>query len=90
MGGRLVRHAGSRCAGHDLACKEQFEALPAYLAAIAASVSRAASALPASDGDRSVNSAYLSFFLSFRWEHILLRSRLDEAEAAKTSKEMLS
>jgi hypothetical protein len=33
---------------------------------------------------------YLSFFLPSWWEHVLLRSRLDEAEAAKTSKEILS
>ncbi len=73
----------------ELACKEQYDAIPAYRAAIAASVSRAASALPAVDGACSVNSAYLNLFLPFWWEHVLLRSRLDGSEAAKIVKEML-
>jgi hypothetical protein len=74
----------------ELACKEQYEAIPAYRAAVAASVARAASALPARDAALSVNSAYLRFFLPFWWEHVLLRSRLKDAEAAKISKEILS
>ncbi len=77
--------------GHKLSgTKEQHEDITDYRAAVATAVSRIAMALPAVDGARSVNSAYLNFFLPFWWEHVLLRSRLDEAEAAKTVKEMLS
>ncbi len=63
MQARAARATTWGCPEVELACKEQYEALPAYQAAVAASVSRAASALPACDGARSVNSAYLSFFL---------------------------
>jgi hypothetical protein len=90
MQARAARAMTWGCPEVELACKDQYEALPAYRAAVASSVSRAASALPACDGARSVNAAYLSFFLPFWWEHVLLRSRLDEADAAKASKEILS
>jgi hypothetical protein len=90
MQARAARASAWGCPEVELACKEQYESLPAYRAAVAASVSRVASALPPCDGARMVNSAYLSFFLPFWWEHVLLRSRLDEADAAKASKEILS
>ena len=77
------------CQEVELACKEQYEAIPAYRAAVATAVSRVAMTLPAVDAARSVNSAYLNFFLPFWWEHVLLRSRLDGSEAAKIIKEML-
>jgi hypothetical protein len=90
MQARAARATFWGCPEVELACKEQYKAIPAYRAAIAASVSWAVSALPADDGARSVNSAYLSFFLPFWWEHVLrLRSRLDGSEAAKIVKEML-
>jgi hypothetical protein len=95
MQARAARATTWGCPEVELACKEQCEAIPAYRAAIATAVSRTAVALSAVDGARSVNSAYLNFFLPFWWEHVLLRSRLDEAEAAnveaaKTTKELLS
>ena len=89
MQARAARATAWGCPEVELACKEQYKALPAYRAAVATSVSRAASALPAADGARAVNAAYLSFFLPFWWEHVLLRSRLEDAEAAKVSKEIL-
>jgi hypothetical protein len=90
MHARAARATTWGCPEVELACREQYEALPAYRAAVATSVSRAASALPACDAARSVNAAYLSFFLPFWWEHVLLRSRLDKADVAKVSKEILS
>jgi hypothetical protein len=90
MQARAARATAWGCPEVELACKEQFEAIPAYRAAVATSVSRAATALPARDAARSVNSAYLSFFLPFWWEHVLLRSRLEDTEAARVSKEILS
>jgi hypothetical protein len=90
MQARAARATAWGCPEVELACKEQYEAIPAYRAAVAASVARTASALPARDAALSVNSAYLRFFLPFWWEHVLLRSRLKDAEAAKISKEILS
>ncbi len=81
--------SGWGCPEVELACKEQYEAIPAYRAAVAASVARAASVL-ARDAAISVNLAYLSFFFPFWWEHVLLRSRLEDAEAARITKEILS
>ena len=90
MHARAVRATSWGCPEVELACKERYDALPAYRAAVATSLSRAASALPARDAAISVNSAYLNFFLPFWWEHVLLRSRLEDAEAARVSKEILS
>jgi hypothetical protein len=89
MQARAARATAWGCPEVELACKEQFEAIPAYRTAVATSVSRAATALPARDAARWVNSAYLSFFLPFWWEHVLLRSRLEDTEAARLSKEIL-
>ncbi len=89
MQARAARATAWGCPEVELAFKEQYEAIPAYRAAVA-SVARAASALPARDAALSVNSAYLHFFLPFWWEHVLLGSRLEDAEAAKISKEILS
>jgi hypothetical protein len=90
MQARAARATAWGCPEVELACREQYEALPAYRAAVATSLSRAASALPARNAAVSVNTAYLNFFLPFWWEHVLLRSRLEEAEAARVSKEILS
>ena len=72
------------------ACQAQYDAIPTYRAALAAAHARAASAQPAAELAHSVNSAYLKLLLPFWWEHVLLRGRLDEAEAAKKVKELMN
>ncbi len=42
-----------------------------------------------SDMTHSVNSTYLNVFLPFWWEPVLLRGRLEEADAAKVVKGLL-
>jgi hypothetical protein len=72
------------------ACQEQLDALPAYHAAVATTISKAAAALPPLAAAQSVNKAYLQLFLPFWWEHVLLRSRLDETGYAALVKKMTS
>ena len=72
------------------ACQAQYDAIPTYRAALASAIARAASAQPAAELAHSVNSAYLKLLLPFWWEHVLLRGRLDEAEAAKKVKELMT
>ena len=72
------------------ACQAQHDAIPTYRAALATAIARAASAQPAAELAHSVNSAYLKLLLPFWWEHVLLRGRLDEAEAAKKVKELMN
>ena len=50
----------------------------------------AASALQPVEMAHSVNVAYLNLLLPFWWEHVLLRSRLDEADDGKKVKELLA
>ena len=71
-------------------CKEQFDGLPAYRAAVAFAVSKAAAALPAPAAARSVNKEYLQFFLPFWWEHVLVRPRADDAEYTAMVKEFMA
>jgi hypothetical protein len=59
------------------ACARQYQGLPAYRVAIAATLARASSAYAGTAVARHINRAYLEFFLPFWWEHILLRGQLD-------------
>jgi hypothetical protein len=64
-------------------CRRQLAELPAYRAAIAAAVARAADYADHGSGPHPIiNIAYLNFFLPFWWEHVLLRPRLPDAAAA--------
>jgi hypothetical protein len=63
------------------ACRTQADGLQAYRAAIASALAMASAAYPDAEAARFVNKAYLEFFLPFWWEHILLRSALDEEKA---------
>ena len=65
------------------ACCEQLASLPAYRSAVASVISRVATAYTGVEVPRSVNRAYLQFFLPFWWEHILERGRLDDTTAEK-------
>ena len=65
------------------ACNSQLASLPAYRSAVASVISRVATAYSGVEVPRSVNRAYLQFFLPFWWEHILERGRLDDAAAEK-------
>jgi hypothetical protein len=70
------------------ACHKQLQDLPRYRAAIAAYVVQMATT-SANTPARTINTAYLNFFLPFWWEHILGRARLDEADAAREAKLIL-
>jgi hypothetical protein len=59
------------------ACGSQYQALPAYRVAIAATLACASSAYAGTAIARHINRAYLNFFLHFWWEHVLLRGQLD-------------
>ncbi len=50
----------------------------------------ASAAYPYAEAARFVNKAYLEFFLPFWWEHVLLRSALDEDKAAAEVKLILA
>jgi hypothetical protein len=63
-------------------CRRQLAELPAYRAAIAAAVTRAADYADHGSGPHPINIAYLNFFLPFWWEHVLLRPRLPDAAVA--------
>ena len=52
MQARAAPATSWKCPEVESACKEQFEALPAYRAAVATAVSRASTALPGSSGSR--------------------------------------
>ena len=71
------------------ACSSQLAALPAYCAAIADAVVRAAEAQPAGLGAHPINVSYAHFFVPFWWEHILARGMLTAATAASTIKSIL-
>ncbi len=90
MQARAARATTWGCAEVADACRAQYEALSPYRAAIATAVSRAASAFSAAETARNVNTAYLNIFVPFWWEHVLLRARLEEAEATKVVKELLA
>ena len=70
-------------------CRTQLEALPTYRASIAEVLARVASAYSASEAARSINRAYLQFFLPFWWEHILERGILDADKLEKTVDSLL-
>ncbi len=84
MQARAARSASWDCPEVENACREQYEALPTYRAAVASSISKSATALSLPCAVRAVNTAYLQLFLPFWWEHVLLRSRLDDAGYAAT------
>jgi hypothetical protein len=65
------------------ACSLQLASLPSYRSAVASVISRVATAYTGVEVPRSVNRAYLQFFLPFWWEHILERGRLDDTTAEK-------
>jgi hypothetical protein len=65
------------------ACVQQLASLPAYRSGVASVVSRVAKAYSGVEIPRSVNRAYLQFFLPFWWEHILERGPLDDNTAEK-------
>jgi hypothetical protein len=90
MQARAARAATWGCAEVADACRAQYEALSPYRAAIATAVSRAASAFSVAETARNVNSAYLNIFVPFWWEHVLLRARLEEADATRVIKELLA
>ena len=90
MQARAARATSWNCPEVEAACKEQFEGLPAYRAAVASAVSRAATALPPPAAARSVNKAYLQFFLPFWWEHVLVRPRTDDSDYAAMVKEFMA
>jgi hypothetical protein len=90
MQARAARSLSWGCPEVSAACQEQLDSLPAYRAAVATAISKAASALPPLAAAHSVNKAYLQLFLPFWWEHVLLRSRHDETGYASLVKEMLS
>jgi hypothetical protein len=77
----------------SMACRAQADGLRAYRAAIASALAMASAAYPDAEAARFVtfvNKAYLEFFLPFWWEHILLRSALDEEKAAAEVKLVLA
>ena len=90
MQARAARALSWNCPEVAEACKHPFAFLPTYRAAVATAVSRAAMARPSSDAAHSVNSGYLNLFLPFWWEHVLLRGRLNETDAARMVKELLA
>jgi hypothetical protein len=90
MQARAARSLSWGCPEVSAACQEQLDSLPAYRAAVATAISKAAAALPPLAAAHSVNKAYLQLFLPFWWEHVLLRSRHDETGYASLVTEMLS
>jgi hypothetical protein len=67
----------------ESACRQQLADLTAYRASVAAVIARVSSAYTGGDVARSVNRAYLLFFLPFWWEHILLRGALAPEDLEK-------
>ena len=89
MQARAARATSWGCPEVEVACKEQFDGLPAYSAAVAYAVSRAATALLAPAAAHAINTAYLQFFLPFWWEHVLVRPRANDAGYAAMVKEIM-
>ena len=87
---RAARAATWNVAEVSTACRTQADGLPAYRAAIASALAMASAAYPDAEAARFVNKAYLEFFLPFWWEHVLLRSALDEDKAAAEVKLILA
>ena len=72
------------------ACRDQLLAIPAYRAAVAASITRSASSYDRATTAQIVNKTYLTFFLPFWWEHVLERGRLKLDDVEKTVKELMT
>jgi hypothetical protein len=87
---RAARAATWNVAEVSTACRTQADGLQAYRAAIASALALASAAYPDAEAARFVNKAYLEFFLPFWWEHVLLRSALDEEKAAAEVKLILA
>jgi hypothetical protein len=73
----------------ESACRQQLADLTAYRASVAAVIARVSSAYTGGDIARSVNRAYLLFFLPFWWEHILLRGALAPEDLEKEARALL-
>ena len=87
---RAARAATWNVAEVSTACRTQADGLQAYRAAIASALALASAAYPDAEAARFVNKAYLEFFLPFWWEHVLLRSALEEEKAAAEVKLILA
>ena len=74
----------------EAGCRSQLDGLPAYRASIATVLSRIASAYQGVEAARSINKAYLQFFLPFWWEHILERGVLEPDKVDKTVESLLT
>ncbi len=90
MQARAACATTSGCAEVADACRAQYKALATYCASIATAVSRAVTAFNAAETARNVNTAYLNIFVPFWLEHVLLRARLEQADAARVVKELLA
>ena len=86
---RAARSAAWGVPEVEAGCRAQLAGLPAYRTAIATVLSRVSSAYTGAEAARSINRAYLQFFLPFWWEHILERGVLDADKLDKTVDSLL-
>jgi hypothetical protein len=86
---RVARSAAWGVPEVSEACKQQLDDIPAYRTNIASALARASAAHCGDAAARSVNRAYLQFFLPFWTEHILGQGLLEPSEHKAAAEELL-